>query len=73
MQDQGASFGISKAKSWPMPDGGDIRAEPKVGVEIYDDDGYCLHGYAGVDGKVMWCVMCAAWPYAITPTLVLTP
>ena len=55
----GANIGIQYSKVWPMPAGGDIRAEPKVGIEISresdyantEKDPWCVHGYAGVDGK----------------------
>ena len=42
----------------PLPEDGDCRAEPKVGVALYEDSGsVCLKGYAGVDGKVWtWTV-----------------
>jgi len=56
---QGGSVGIKREKVWPQPSTGDLRAEPKVGVEIYKNnyDKYCLHGYAGVDGKAWtWTV-----------------
>merc|ERR1711998_728586 len=50
---------ITREKVWPLPSSGDLRAEPKIGVAIYknDADKYCLHGYAGVDGKAWtWTV-----------------
>merc|ERR1712054_608376 len=55
-------MGVKREKVWPMPSSGDLRAEPKVGVEIYKDNDkpgkpFCLHGYAGVDGKAWtWTV-----------------
>ena len=49
-------------KAWPMPATGDPRAEPKVGVELFEtdkrDEPFCLHAYAGVDGK--------AWTYTVS-------
>lgn len=53
-----ADWGIKKEKVWPTPSSGDIRAEPKVGVEIKNEGTKkCLHGYAGVDGKAWsWTV-----------------
>lgn len=53
-----ASFSIKYEKVWPTPSTGDLRAEPKVGAEVYHDDSVCLHGYAGVDGK--------AWNWVIS-------
>merc|ERR1712166_856445 len=63
---KGASIGMGYAKVWPLPADGDIRAEAKIGIELnrevdYADttkDPFCLHGYAGVDGK--------AWTWTIS-------
>jgi len=56
---QGGNFGLDRSKVWSFPSTGDLRAEPKIGIEISKEDDYggtdrnplCLHGYAGVDGK----------------------
>lgn len=62
----GGNFGLDRSKVWSFPSTGDLRAEPKIGIEISKEDEYagtdrnplCLHGYAGVDGK--------AWTWTIS-------
>lgn len=54
---------LTREKTFPTPERGDIRAEPKVGVELFrntnkGDNPFCLHGYAGVDGK--------AWSFTVS-------
>ena len=56
-------FELKSEKSWPLPEVGDLRAEPKVGVKLFRDSGtqgkpFCLEGYAGVDSK--------AWDYSVS-------